>query len=699
MKKAMLMVAAVLCTMVATAQTATDSVDSVAKDSVVLKEVEVKASRVVPRTDGMTIFPSEVQLLHSASGYSLLGKLSLPNIRVDEVKRTISALDMKGAVQLRINGVVASVQDVQTLDVASVTRVDYINSPGVRYGTDVAYVIDIRTRKKDAGGRVGYDLSNALTTRNGANDVYASVSRGKSQFSLMYEQDYANQKSSDYRESAQYLVSDGTERHISRQRLDGKNVSYGHLVNLKYNLADSASYVFQASLTASVVKQPRTTSHYLFSEESFSGQTAIAEPISMTTCQSSKENNFTPTLDLYFFHQIGKHQSVTADLLGTYIRTRSDNYNDEGDAYSYQTVGNTYSLIGEAIYENRLKPFTFSAGVNVNWKYMDNIYRGSVESANGIHTSGIYGFAEIKGYLAKLDYTAGFGLSNQLYRQGENEYNYWLCRPKLSLSYPLSQIFQLRYVSELSQHISQVAMISETRIRQNSMEWTVGNPALKPSSRWENSLALVFRKPRVSSVLGVTYRNNHHCNLAKYTRTADNQFLYTMANQRHCNMLYANNYTRIDIQPEHLSLTVNGGIYRFFNRGDNYNHIYTAYNYGASLQGYWGRWTVGMSVDNGWKFMEGETIGHQGMHLDVSVAYHVGDFDLTLYMQNPFLAHPKSYSSKLVNEFLHKQMVNRSNSDGNLVMLGVAWNINRGKEYRKIEKSIQNKDRETGILK
>ena len=32
----------------------------------------------------------------------------------------------------------------------------------------------------------------------------------------------------------------------------------------------------------------------------------------------------------------------------------------------------TYSLIAEAIYENRLKPFTFSAGTNLNWKYMDN---------------------------------------------------------------------------------------------------------------------------------------------------------------------------------------------------------------------------------------------------------------------------------------------------------------------------------------
>jgi hypothetical protein len=30
---------------------------------------------------------------------------------------------------------------------------------------------------------------------------------------------------------------------------------------------------------------------------------------------------------------------------------------------------------------------------------------------------------------------------------------------------------------------------------------------------------------------------------------------------------------------------------------------------------------------------------------------------------------------------------------------GLAWNINRGKEYRKIQRNIENKEHETGILK
>lgn len=106
-------------------------------------------------------------------------------------------------------------------------------------------------------------------------------------------------------------------------------------------------------------------------------------------------------------------------------------------------------------------------------------------------------------------------------------------------------------------------MISDTRIRKNSMEWTVGNPSLKPSSRYENWVVFSFSKPRINTDFTLNYRINRHCDLAKYTRTENDQFLYSQTNQPHCNMLYLTNDTRFDIIPDHLIFSVNAGIYRF----------------------------------------------------------------------------------------------------------------------------------------
>lgn len=71
-------------------------------------------------------------------------------------------------------------------------------------------------------------------------------------------------------------------------------------------------------------------------------------------------SDFSPTLDLYFFHQLGKHQSVTANVVGSSIYTDKRGYNgeEEGD-YAYEVNGRTWSLESEAIYENKLKPLPF----------------------------------------------------------------------------------------------------------------------------------------------------------------------------------------------------------------------------------------------------------------------------------------------------------------------------------------------------
>lgn len=62
---------------------------------------------------------------------------------------------------------------------------------------------------------------------------------------------------------------------------------------------------------------------------------------------------------------------------------------------------------------------------------MDNQYLGDMVSENGIRSLGIYGFAQIKGSLgqfkegtSRLTYVAGFGLSNQSYRQGDEEFSF-----------------------------------------------------------------------------------------------------------------------------------------------------------------------------------------------------------------------------------------------------------------------------------
>ena len=60
--------------------------------TVTLDEVTVKGARIVQKVDGQWIYPTKEQIAASPNGYSLLSKLALPHIRVDEAMNSITAL-------------------------------------------------------------------------------------------------------------------------------------------------------------------------------------------------------------------------------------------------------------------------------------------------------------------------------------------------------------------------------------------------------------------------------------------------------------------------------------------------------------------------------------------------------------------------------------------------------------------------------
>ncbi len=680
MKQKLILLLSILC-LALTAQ-AQDST------SVDLQEVEVKASKITIKADGQLIVPSDIQKQSSTNGYSLLGKLGLPAIRIDDVAHTIIALGQQGAVQLRLNGALASKEDLLALDPKTVKNIDFIDKPGVRYGKNIACVINISTRSSKRGYTLGADLHQALTTRIGDDAVYATMNHGASQWGLTYDFNYQNFKGTQYEEEADYLLNDGTHRLMSRKDRLNHNRNHGHDLQLKYTLNDSNT-VFQATLSTGWDYTP------VYQREI----NVVDGPQNYLSTSLSHDRSFNPILDIYYFRQLGKHQSITANAVGTNISTNTYNYDDEQSVYQYDVDGNTWSLISEAIYENQLRPLTFSTGMRSQLKYTRNEYQGDVNALNRMHSSSLYLFGEAKGKWRKMGYVAGLGVSREYYRQANYHYDFWLFRPKFTLTYAPSTPWMLSYSYEMSQHISQVAMISDAKIRQNSMEWTVGNPEITPNRVIEHQLRLSYNRPRFMTQCTASARWHPHCNMAHYERMPDNQFYNSQTIQRGIEMFYVTNYTRWDIIADKLTVSTNGGIYRFINRGDDYTHLLTTYNIGGSLQAYLGRWTIMAYADNGWKFMEGETWNQRGASTMLRCSYRRGQYTVSLSWHQPFQSNPSQNYAELVNANIKKRMSLRSTDYGNRISLSLSWRLNRGHSYDEQEKRLQNKDTQTGILK
>ena len=657
--------------------------------TITLDEVTVKAAKVVNKADGMIIYPTDAQKQASNNGYSILEKLTLANLRIDNISHSITAIDNRGGVQIRINGIVVGKQEMLALNPKDIAKIDFINNPGVRYGDGIAYVIDIVTRRNESGYTIGADLTSALTTLQGDGMVYGKWNRGKSELSFSYDVSGYRTKGEKSKQTAEYTLTDGSIYTIERNDVESLRKSISHDAKLTYNWADSTATVFQTSLSGAFNNAP--------------GNYNIKDIIDGTrqykATSRAKDKSYSPVLDIYFFRQLTPRQSVTANAVGTYISTQTSSYYDEGTPYKYNVDGKTASLLTEVIYENRLKPFTLSTGLNNSYKYIKNDYLGDASSLTKTNNNRLYAFAEIKGMLKPFSYTLGVGASYIHYTQNGLRYNFWTFHPKASLTYQINNSMQLSYTYQMQDRVSRIAMTSDAMVRTNSMEWTVGNPDLKPSHDIEHRLHVSYNNSRLQTFVEGYYKQCLKPNMAHYERTDGNQFIYTQINQKEIDVLDVYAYASYWLLPEKLQIAANGGIYRCFNFGYDYTHCYTSWFYASSITAYLGNFTLQGYVDNGNRFLEGESKGYNGAYSVLKASYTWRDLQFSLSWANPFNNNYKSYENELLNRNLYKHTVGYSNANGNQVSLNISWRLSRGSKHKSAEKRINLRDTDNGIIK
>ena len=116
--------------------------------SVTLEEVKVTRSAIVDKSDRKLLIPTEKQLRMSSNGVDLLRNMQMPMLSVDIVNDQIK-LSGNGSLAICINGREADIADVKALDPRTVKRIEFHESPSMRYG-GVDGVIDEQQRRLDA---------------------------------------------------------------------------------------------------------------------------------------------------------------------------------------------------------------------------------------------------------------------------------------------------------------------------------------------------------------------------------------------------------------------------------------------------------------------------------------------------------------------------------------------------------------------
>lgn len=662
-------------------------------DTNLLSEITVSGNRVINKVDRQIIMPDSMQIKSSVNAFDLLSNMGVPGLNIDPVNRTVKVRNED--VQLRINGIRATIEEVVALRAQDILRAEYFEDPGVRFGDEnVGAVVNlIVQRSKEYGGYVSVDGRNAPFVGFGNDNITFKTNYKASEFGVNY---YLNYRNYDSRWSDKSETLNFPGNTIIREQKGVKapmDYKY-HVVNLSYNLNKPDNYVFNAVLKSNIYNYDNTSVYntiYTNSQE----QTQIIS--------RSDGHEYTPVLDLFFRKEMKNKQSISINIVGTYIDSKNNNlYTEKENGTSLTDIlnkveGNKYSIIGEAVYNKEFEKTTFSAGTKHTQGYSDNEYSGNTETSTNLKNAESYIFAQIQGKLfEKLSYTFGLGASRTWFKERENDVTFYALRPSVQMNYPLNDNLSLKYSFAVQTRTPSLGLLSDVEQQTDSYLIKRGNPDVKPYNSYRNTLAVSYNKGIISASSTFGYYYFPKLFVTTYSIENDKIISYT-DNQKAEHYYFWTNDLSIKIIKD--IWTVNGtlGMHHDVFKGNSSEHkfdnIYSNFQSNLQYKGY----SLIFGSYHRYKELWGEQVYIGDNWSYVEAGYKYKEAKLALGMSLPFESR-WSVGSESRSAIMPSKSFTYISQNGHMLYLRFSWNTSFGRKHEAGKKSLDNADTDKGIL-
>ena len=676
-------------------------------NSYLLKGVTVEAARVVEKVDRQIIFPTKEQVKTASNGYDLLDNLSLPTIIVNRAERKVQSLK-GGDVQIRINDVKASMQDVLALQPDEVTKVEFINVPGLKYGdSNLDAVINYQVRRRYAGYVAG--VSTMQGTKAGFNnsDGYFKYNVKKSEFSINYSFSYRSVEERSYESLGTYHLPTGETLHRNYLGYDSPFLYTTNNVQLGYNLSEPDKYTLNVRLNFFNNNSPVSGVNQLYQESGKANQYLQ---------NNRKMLEQIPSLDIYYSLNMPYDQNLALNLVGTYIgtdyqyRMREYTFNKSPDEsvknapltdYSYDATGRKRSLIGEGTYSKNWKQMALSVGGQYNISHTDNIYVGSSNADTELKYSNLYLFTQLQGQQKWFSYQVGVGATRSSIHQGENGYSKWLFRPQVTLQAKASDRLSFKWSSKITSDIPSLSDLSELRQYSNSFEARDGNSGLKPFTGYNNTLSASWNIPLMSVYLegNWTYYDKPIATSILPEKREDGSYLFVSKpeNQK------SHDYKHLLLTPEvhlikdHLDLNLMCEYQNVKTKGLDYSHEFNYFSYGAEIRYMTGNWNIGYGAYKVEKSFWGEKTNGGEPTSNLAVTYSYKNWQFGVLGLFVFYPHGCVYKDELFNKYVQQKNKVRLADQGNMLVFTASFNFSHGRRYHTGSRKLNNSDRDNGI--
>ena len=668
-----------------------------------LSEVVVEGDAVIQKVDRQILLPNKEQLGASSDGMSLLQNLQIPRIVVNPVENSVKTLANQD-VQLRINGIEASSSEVMAINPKDVIRIEYHDQPGVRFN-GAAAVINYIVKHRDTGGNLMLNASNGVTMPGwGEYHLAGKVNFGKSSFSLMTH--YSPRDVYWTRTNAEtYNFSTGTieNREVgepTRFKMNPVNIG------LTYNWTNGEKNMLNITLRDFM----KFTPHSKTNRDSRLYQ--ATDSFAIHDHESSK--SISPSLDIYYEHNLPDDNHLYFDVVGTYINSSNDRRFEQlplGETVADTTdvlsrvKGNKYSLIGEAIYEKDWENIGLTVGVRHNQQWMENLYNVQRDNVQGtkvsMMTAETYAFAEVQQRVRQFSYAVGIGAMHTYIEQAGQKQSNWIARPQLTMSYDFGKGVFWKYKGYVSGYQPSLSAMSDVAQQIDKYQIRQGNPDLKPVMFVANEMQLSWQSKHVNLNLWANYSYDHKPIMDEtFEQLIDGQSyaIRTYANHRGFHRLQVAPSVQVRVLNNSLIFTVAPFANYYVSLGNSYTHKHFNPGVRASIMGMYKGWQFFGEVTTRYNNLWGETLEYGEFYHHIGLGYNADKWGFRAMLMNPFSVKGYSIETKDLSALAPNTQHAEMRDFRQMLILNFHCNLDFGTQRRDSGKRINNEDKENGIL-
>ena len=665
-----------------------------------LGEVVVESQAIIQKVDRQILLPSKEQTQASSDGVSLLQNLQIPRIVISPIDNSVKTLSDE-SVQLRINGVEASTADVKAINPKDIIRVEYHDQPGVRYN-GAAAVVDYIVKHRDTGGLLMLAGTNGLTVP-GIGNYYLADKVHFNKSSLQAIASYAPY-------DIYWTRTNNETYHFSTGKVENNEVgeptrykTYPVNVSLNYNWTNGDKNMLNIRLRDNMAYTPYGPSDR---------DSRLFQPTdSFEIHDHDKSSSQSPSLDIYYQHNLPHKQHLYFDVVGTYINTHSDRRflqtplfgsvsTDTTDVIS-RVRGDKWSLIGEVIYEKEWENIMLTVGARHNQQWVKNTYCGNTDATVNMTTAETYAFAEMRHRVDKFSYVVGIGAMHTLIEQGGQKQSTWIARPQLTMSYDFGKGWFWKYKGYVSGYQPSLSQLSDITQQIDKYQMRRGNPNLKSVMYVSNEMELSWQSKHVNLNLWANYSYDHKPIMEETFEEIIDGSPYAIRmydNQRGYHKVNISPSLQVKLLDNKLMFNVTPFVKYMVSQGNNYHHEHVNYGVRGGIFYLLKGWRFFADVVTAQHNLWGETLTLGELTHDIGINYNSEHFGFGIMMVNPFSPHGSRTVTKDLSALAPTANTAVMQNYRQVLMLNFNFNLDFGTKHNEGWKRIDNEDTESGIL-